>query len=272
MNEERVFAIASAKGGVGKTTTTLNLAAALAQEGVSAVVVEADLAMANVSDFLDLGIGRDDPTLHDVLAGRTSLKDATYDAPDGFAVLPSGTTLDGFAAADPGGLEEVIRSLRGHYGVVLVDTSAGICYGTTITLREADAIVLVSTPRLASVRDGRKTLELAERVETDVAGAIFVKSGSGMAPSPARISDFLSVPLLGHVPEDESVPAAQDIGRSVIKYDPAGAAATAYHRIANRFVEVVKQRRSEPMYRGGGRSPKPPYDLAQRFDHHRAIG
>ncbi|SFL03901.1 septum site-determining protein MinD [Halogranum rubrum] len=229
-----VYAVAGAKGGVGKTTTSLNLGAALAATGRSVVVVELDLAMANVVDFLTLDMDPEtDTTLHEVLAGDADIDDAVYDAPGEFSVAPSGTTLDGFASVDVDRLGDVLATLRTRFDVLLLDTGAGLSHETLLPLGLAAETVLVSSPRVASVRDVEKTKQLTERVGGRVAGAVFVRSGTGNSPPVDRIADFLDVPLLGHVPEDEAVPASQDAGRPVVVHAPDSSAAAAYQSIAH---------------------------------------
>lgn len=233
---DRVFAVAGAKGGVGKTTTSINLAAALEERGTSAIVVELDLAMANMVDFLDMGVDVDeDPTLHDVLAGDVAVTDAIYEAPNGVKVVPSGVSVDGFMAASTESLGGIVSWLRTVFDVVVLDTAAGMSRETLLPLGIADAVILVSTPRVASVRDAEKTMELAERVGGTVMGIVFVQSGTGLAPDTEKIAGFLGADHLGHVPADPNVPASQDAGVPVLAYAPDSAAATAYRSIAERI-------------------------------------
>jgi septum site-determining protein MinD len=237
-----VLAIAGAKGGVGKTTTSINLGAVLASLGRDVVLVELDLAMANVCDFLDLDArlehGRD-PTLHEVLGGTASVADATYEAPGGFDVIPSGTTLRGFANANLDATGTVVRELREDYDVVVLDTGGGLGTETILPLSLADETVLVSSPRVASVRDAKKTRDLVRHVGGTTAGVVFVKSGSGRSPGVDRIADFLSVDLLGHIPEDSAVASAQDIGRPVAVAREDSDAAKAYRALGSRVDEHV---------------------------------
>lgn len=236
MTDAFVFAVAGAKGGVGKTTTSLNLGASLAADDRNVLVVEVDLAMANLPDFLAMDCDPErDPTLHEVLAGRADVTEALYDAPAGLTVLPSGTTLDGYAAADPEQLGPVLDEVRSTFDVIILDTGAGLSHETILPLGLADAVVLVSTPRLASVRDVGKSKQLAERTGTPVAGIVFAFSGTGRAPDVDRIATYLEVDLLGHVPEDPAVMAAQDRGCPVVADRPESEAAGAYRSIAERL-------------------------------------
>ena len=240
MDGGRVLAVAGAKGGIGKTTTSINLAAALAERDRSVIVVECDLGMANLVDFLSLPYRASvDPDLHEVLAGKAAPRDAIYTAPDGFEVLPSGVCLEGYVAADPTRFEQVIPRLRSGYDIIVLDLGAGLSYESVIPMKLADEVVLVSSPRVASIRDTRKTKELAGHATCPIAGIVFVKSGTGKAPPPERIADFLDVDLLGHVPEDEAVPASQDAGRPVVIEAPESPAATAYGEIAERVTRAV---------------------------------
>ncbi|WP_435146465.1 P-loop NTPase [Halobaculum sp. P14] len=227
----RVLAVVGAKGGVGKTTTSLNLAAALAEDGRAVVVVEADLAMANAVDFLDVDVNGG-KTLHDVLAGGAGVDDATYPAPGGFDVVPSGVDLDGFVNADLDRFPPALDTLRARYDAVIIDTGAGVSRETVVPTASADGAVLVSTPRVASIRDADKTMTVAERADAPVGGVVLTKSGTGRSPPAERIAAFLGTELLGHVPHDEAIPDAQDAGVPTVAHAPHSDAASAYRQVA----------------------------------------
>ncbi|MFB6193784.1 MAG: P-loop NTPase, partial [Halobaculum sp.] len=214
---------------VGKTTTALNLASALGADGRAVVVVEADLATANAVDFLDVSLDR--ATLHDVLAGEARVADATYPAPGGFDIVPSGTSLAGFADSDVDRFPAVIDELRPRYDTVVIDTGAGVSKETVVPTGVAEATILVSTPRVAAVRDADKTRSVADRAGAPVGGLVLNRSGTGRSPPPERIAGFLETELLGHVPQDETVTVAQDAGVPVVAYAPDSAAAEAYREV-----------------------------------------
>ena len=206
-----VLAVVGAKGGVGKTTTSLTLTAALAGSGHSTIAVELDIGMANFVDFLDIdGDVEEGPTLHDVLANEAPIESACYRVTDDFHVGPSGTDLTDYAETSLDRLPEIVATLRDSHDVVVLDTPAGMNEETMRALQVADRAILVSTPRTASVRNVRNTIELTERVDTRVQGLVLTKSGTGASPGADRIAEFLSVDLLGHVPDDDAVPDHRD--------------------------------------------------------------
>lgn len=232
MPDTNVLAVAGAKGGVGKTTTSINLGAALTDAGADVAIVEADLAMANVADFISVDDGAD---LHDVLTGEASVAEASHETAAG-TVLPSGTDLSGFANADVDELAHVVDDLRNDHDLILLDTGAGVSYESVLPLALADATILVSTPRVASVRDASKTAELVDRVGGDVLGVVLTMSGTGSTPPTERIAEFVGTDLLGHVGDDPAIPTSQDHRRSVLAEAPDSPAANAYRDIAGKVV------------------------------------
>jgi septum site-determining protein MinD len=241
MVTNHVYTVAGAKGGVGKTTTSINLGATLARAGYRTAVVELDLAMANLVDFLEFDIDvTEEPTLHDVLADETDVEAATYELEDGLCLLPSGTDITGYTATDIDRLPAVVETLRWRNDVVLLDTPAGLSADDVRPLRLADEVVLVATPRVSAVRNAGNTLELADRVGTPVRGLVLTKSGTGASPGANTIAEFLDVELLGHVPEDEAVPHAQDRGEPVVFDSPNSGAATAYRKIGRALLDAER--------------------------------
>ncbi|AWB26335.1 MinD/ParA family ATP-binding protein [Halococcoides cellulosivorans] len=239
MSETTVYAVTGAKGGIGKTTTSISVASVLAAAGRSVLLVDADLAMANVADFLDTAF--EDGThasIHDVLAGAVGPADAIFEGPLGVEMLPCGSSLEDFAAVDARDLPALIAALRGRgYDDIVVDTGAGLSDATLLPVAAADEAVVVTRPRVGSVDNAVATIDLAGRVRTPVAGVV-VTDATRAAPDGDQVADALGVDLLGTVPRDGAVPAAQEAGRPVLQTDPAGPAAQAYRVIARRMVEI----------------------------------
>ncbi|MFB6195716.1 MAG: P-loop NTPase [Haloplanus sp.] len=223
----RVYAVASGKGGVGKTTTVANLGAVLAAGGHETVVVDADLGMGNLAGVL--GIDADDgPTVHDVLAGTADISEAIREGPDGLGVVPASNDLDDFGAAEPSNLASLVTDLDAS--VVLLDTSAGLSHDSVEPLRIADEVLLVSTPERGAVGDTVKTREVTDRFETSVAGAVLTRVTPETDVDDVR--DRLGVPIRGTVPEDSAVSAAAESGKPLTVAAPDAPATAAYRRIA----------------------------------------
>jgi len=191
-----VCTVAGGNGGVGKTTTAINLGAALAARGHETVIVDADLAMPNVADLLGVEV---ETALHDVLAGSATISETLTDAGE-LTIIPGETNLDAYADADPKKLPKVINTLARTYDAVITDTAAGLSAETTVPLELADGVVLVTTPDHVSLTDTGKTGTLAEMVDSPILGALLVR-----ATKETPIADIdaeFGFPLLGGIPED----------------------------------------------------------------------
>ncbi|THE65412.1 MinD/ParA family protein [Salinadaptatus halalkaliphilus] len=230
MSHETVYAIASGKGGVGKTTTTVNLGTALAQAGERVAIVDTDLGMANLAGFVSLT--PDATTLHDVLATDASIDDATYRLADNIVAVPSGTGLDDYAETSPEGLREAVDTLRTKYDYVFLDVGAGISHETVLPLGLADAVIVISTPEPASVQDARKTIQLTDHANGEVAGLVVTRVHPDSDVTYDEIADQLELSLLGAVPEDGTARESVYAGTPLVVYDPESPAAVAYRRIA----------------------------------------
>lgn len=228
-----VYAVASGKGGVGKTTTAAALGACVAATGRSVVVVDADLGMADLGSVLEVPDGG--PTLHDALAGEADASEAVYGVAGGFDVVPGGRELVDYAAGDPAGLRDVVGTLAESHDVVVLDTAAGLSQDVLVPVGLADEVVLVSTPDRAAVRDTEKTRQLVDRVDGTVAGLVLTRVVDAGRDPPADIP----VRLLGMVSEDDAVAGAERAGVAVPVHDPEGPAATAYAEVAAALLGVA---------------------------------
>jgi septum site-determining protein MinD len=235
-----VYALASGKGGVGKTTSTVNLGAALRGAGYDTIVLDADLAMANLGPMVDI---EDGPTLHDALAGEADLRDAlvwlptesvpTRSPPDEgphLIVVPGSRSLERFAEADPGGLRGVIQSLAEAADFVVCDTGAGLSHENAVPLGVADGVVLVTTPDAVAIEDAKKTAAFAERAGGSVVGAVLTHAGE--ATDVSAITDQLGVEMLAVIPESDAVG-----NEPLVETAPESYAAEAYQRLASALAD-----------------------------------
>ncbi|MFB6073225.1 MAG: P-loop NTPase [Halobacterium sp.] len=232
-----VFAVASGKGGVGKSTTTANLGVALADDGFDVAVVDVDLGMANLAGRLGVDPGE---TLHDVLAGDASPADASYDA-FGLTLVPGSTELEQFAEADAKSLHRVVEYLRDRNDVVLLDAGAGLSYDIAMAMSVADGVLLVTTAELNSLTDATKTGQLVGKLEKPVVGAVFTRTGDGGFDDVEGIAAALGTTdaVTVSVPHDDAVKLAVRKSRPVVDLDPDSPAARAYDRLAAKLADSV---------------------------------
>jgi septum site-determining protein MinD len=243
----KVVVVTSGKGGVGKTTTTAALGAALASSGQTVVVVDFDVGLRN----LDLVMGAERRVVYDlinVVQGVAKLPQALIrdKRVDTLSLLPASQTRDKDALTDDG-VKRVIRELRTKFDWVICDSPAGIERGATLAMRFADAAIIVTNPEVSSVRDSDRIIglldsktelsEQGERVEKHILITRYdaARAARGEMLNIKDVLDILSLPLLGIIPESEEVLRASNVGTPITLNDPASAPARAYRDAACRL-------------------------------------
>ncbi|NIB98013.1 AAA family ATPase [Halobacterium sp. R2-5] len=215
-----ILAVCGGKGGVGKTTTALNLAAEL-----DAVLVDADLGMA------DVPAGRG-PDLHDVLAGRADAVEAVRET-GAIAVLPCGRTLAGARESDPMRLLDALHAVADAYGDVVVDCPAGLRADVGLPLLVADASVLVTTPDRAALADALRARSLAVELDAGLAAAAYNRADS----AGDEVANALGAPVVA-IPAADAVTAAVEAGQPVAAVAGESAAAARFENLAQRVRET----------------------------------
>jgi len=225
----RVYAVASAKGGVGKTTSTANLGTTLAMAGHDVVVVDGDLGMPNLAGAL--GVDPDGATLHDVLTGEAAVETAVYDGPAGLSVLPGSNALEAFATANAKELEPIISTLEASYDIVIIDTGAGLSDDTFVPLKLADEVILVSTTEREALGDTEKTRQLADRIGADVVGVVLTRVDQSK-PNADVVASLLDTGVIAVVPESPAIREALSTRDPVVVHSPDSIATAGYRALA----------------------------------------
>lgn len=229
-----VYAVASGKGGVGKTTTAANLAVCLRAEGRRTVAVDGDLGAPNLADALGVD-AFSGPTLHDVLADEATLGDALVGRTRGLAVVPGDPSLERYASIDPTRFGPVIAALAERFDAVVVDTGAGVSYEVLLPITLADGTILVTSPDDGAVQNAGRTADLVRRTGGDLRGLVITRFDGTVDPE--AIAECVGADLLTTVPEDPAVAASTDRGKPLELYAPESEAAADYRRLAGLFTE-----------------------------------
>jgi septum site-determining protein MinD len=236
----KVLVVTSGKGGVGKTTTTAAVGAALAQSGKKVVVVDFDVGLRN----LDLVMGAERRVVFDlinVVQGVAKLSQALIRDKrlENLYLLPASQTRDKDALTEEG-VGRVIAELRETFDWIICDSPAGIERGATLAMRYADEAIIVTNPEVSSVRDSDRIIgmldaktaraEKGERVEKHVLITRYdaARAARGEMLSIEDVLEILATPLLGIVPESQDVLRASNVGSPVTLSSPASAPARAY--------------------------------------------
>ncbi len=243
MVEMRVIAVASGKGGVGKTNLVVNLAVALARAGQRVCILDADLGLANV-DVL-LGLTPQASLLH-VLRGERRLVDVIVDGPAGVRVIPAASGVEELTAlttAERLRLLDEVDALADGLDVLLVDTAAGISSNVLyFTAAAAEALIVVTAEptsltdayaliKVLALRYGRREFLVVVNMAADAADA------SATFQRLARVAErFLCVRLeyQGYVPYDDAVPRAVRQQQPVVELAPGTPASVALATLARR--------------------------------------
>jgi len=243
----KVLVVTSGKGGVGKTTSTAALGAALAQNGENVVVVDFDVGLRN----LDLVMGAERRVVYDlinVVQGDAKLAQAVIRDKrlDTLSILPASQTRDKDALTEEG-VARVMDELRAMFDWVICDSPAGIERGAVLAMRHADMAVIVTNPEVSSVRDSDRIIGLldaktvkAEKGETVSKHLLLARYDPARAARADMLTiedvlDILSIPLLGVIPESREVLRASNIGTPVTLANPTSAPARAYRDAARRL-------------------------------------
>ena len=240
----KVIAIASGKGGVGKTNVTVNLGVALAAQGKQVVLLDADLGLANIDVML--GLHPQFNLLH-VLDGSKSLSEILVEGPAGMQIIPAASGVKKMAELSPAehaGMIQAFSELEQHIDVLLIDSAAGIADSVISFSRATQEVIVVVCDEPASITDAYALIKLlsrehgVERFHIIANMSRNVQEGRELFDKIAMVCDrFLEVTLdfMGIVPFDEDLRRAVKKQRSVVDYMPRSKSAAAFAHLAKKI-------------------------------------
>ena len=238
----RVIVITSGKGGVGKTTTTANIGAALADKGHKVLLIDTDIGLRN----LDVVMGLENRIVYDlidVIEGRCRVSQALIKdkrCPN-LVLLPAAQIRDK-NDVNTDQMKELIFSLKESFDYILIDCPAGIEQGFKNAIAAADEAIVVTTPEVSATRDADRIIGLLEAAGIKNPKIVVNRLRIDMVKEKNMLSvedilDILAVKLLGVVPDDENVVISTNKGEPLV-YKGDSLAAKAFKNIASRIEGV----------------------------------
>jgi septum site-determining protein MinD len=235
----KVVTVTSGKGGVGKTTATANIGAALAAVGNKVVCIDADIGLRN----LDVVLGLENRIVYDlvdVVEGRCRLRQALIRdkrLPELF-LIPAAQTRDK-SAVSPSDMVRLCEDLRQDFDWILIDSPAGIERGFRNALAPANIVLVVTNPEVSAVRDADRIIGLVEAEEKGPARLVINRIKPSMVRRGEMLSaddvlELLAVELIGMIPDDENVVTSTNRGLPIVM-DGRSKAGQAFRNIARRL-------------------------------------
>jgi septum site-determining protein MinD len=234
----RRIVLTSGKGGVGKTTTTANLGAALAKRGHRVTLVDADIGLRN----LDLVLGVEKRIVFDlveVVEGRCQLRQALIRDKrfEGLSILPAAQTRDKESVSEEQ-MARVVVDLAQTCDYVLIDSPAGIEHGFRNAMAGATEAIVVTTPEVSSIRDADRVVgklvarDLPVRLIVNRIRPEMVRTGDMLSVD--DVCEILAVELLGTLPDDEEIIDTTNRGEPVVLVE-GSRLASIYDKVARRL-------------------------------------
>lgn len=228
--------IVSGKGGVGTTTTAVNVGCALSSFGRELVVVDCDFKKSNVG--MQLGAPTVDKTMHDVVKGKHQIRESAYLHSSGLKVVlgdPTYGSHDIKITSD--NLKDSIFSLVGSCELVLVDCGNGLFMETMHSMLSCDKLIFVVEADLVSVTDTLKVIKFAQENSIEILGVIINKhEDDGINMSVSNVSAVLGVPVLGVIPFDKSVRKSIALNHPVCYSHPDSPSSDSFKDVAKKLI------------------------------------
>jgi septum site-determining protein MinD len=231
MGELLKVGVVSGKGGVGKTTVTLNLGLALYRLGVNVILVDGNISTPNLA--LYLGVLKTENSLNDVLSGRVHISNSVYEHSSGIKIVPSDLGVDAIRDVDFKRLGKVLPHLGRHADVLLVDSCAGLGGEAQRVLEVVDEVIIVTNDDRGALVDALKTIETCKRIGTPVIGVVLNKVRGRF--DKLKIESLLGVPVISVIRHDKKIFDSTESGNVYLE-TYRGSNVDSFYDVAGKFL------------------------------------
>lgn len=233
----KIIVITSGKGGVGKTTTAINLGAAMHYFGEDVLVIDGNLSTPNI------GIHLNSPEvpidLNQVLQNKAEPFEAVYEHESGIKIMPSSISIKELKKVKPEKIKDFKKEFKKLSNYIIVDSAAGLGSEAISVIDIADEIIIVTNPEMPAITDALKTIKLAEEMKKPVLGVIITRvKKNKIEMQPDTVKEMLETPILGMVPEDISIQKSLSLKNIVVYAYPKSTPARAYKEIAAKILDI----------------------------------
>jgi septum site-determining protein MinD len=234
---KKIIVITSGKGGVGKTTTAINLGAAMNYFGKDVLIVDGNLTTPNI------GIHLNSPevpiNLNHVLLGKADAFEAVYEHESGIKIMPSSLSIKDLNRIKPDRIRDFKEDFKKISEYIIVDSAAGLGNEALSLIKMADELIVVTNPEMPAITDALKAVKIAEQMKKPILGVIVTRvRRNDIEMQPDNVREMLEIPILGMVPEDIAVQKSLSMKNAVVHTHPKSKAARAYKEIAAKLLEV----------------------------------
>ncbi|RLB72725.1 MAG: hypothetical protein DRH03_04260 [Deltaproteobacteria bacterium] len=263
----KVIAVASGKGGVGKTNTVINLASSLAAMGQRVMVLDADLGLGNLDVMLGLA---PEYNLQHLFSGEKTLDEIMVEGPNGIKIIPAASGIQEVTQSGTREQQILMEQLGRYEGKIdffFIDAAAGISNMVTSFVRAADIALVVATPEPTSMTDAYALMKVLCNNYGEKKFYLLLNQVTGESEARqvynklSRVGEkFLDITLifLGYIPKDANVPLAVCRQQAIVEYRPESPASRSFVDTARRLKRLPIRSKSGGLHyfwqRMGGKS------------------
>jgi septum site-determining protein MinD len=229
----RIIVISSGKGGVGKTTTAINLGASLNKLDKEVIIVDANLNTPNIG--LQLGAPIVPVTLNHVLKGKADVEDAIYEHSSGTKIVPSSLSVRELTKFNTRKLPEIAEKLKRLCDYVIIDSAAGFGEEVIAVMEASEEIIIITNPEMPAVTDALKAVKVAREMGKKIHGVIVTRHSGARYEMPlSSIKSMLETQIIGVVPEDKAVKEALNFRDAVAHTHPRS-------RVSKKYLDIARK-------------------------------